>query len=42
MRAQAMPGENPSTLPTAEDIAPQIVSLCSPDYQETGEIISKR
>ena len=42
MRAQAMPGENPSTLPTAEDIAPQIVSLCSPDYQESGEIISKR
>jgi len=42
MRAQAMPGENPSTLPTAEDIAPQILSLCSPDYQETGEIISKR
>ena len=41
MRAQAMPGENPSTLPTAEDVAPQIVSLCAPDYQETGEIISK-
>ena len=42
MRAKAMPGENPLTLPTAEDIAPQILSLCSPDYQETGEIISKR
>ena len=41
MRAQAMPGENPSTLPTAEDVAPQIISLCAPDYQETGEIISK-
>lgn len=41
MRAQAMPGENPSTLPTAEDVAPQIVSLCAPDYQETGEIITK-
>jgi NAD(P)-dependent dehydrogenase (short-subunit alcohol dehydrogenase family) len=41
MRAQAMPGENPSTLPTAEDVAPQIVSMCAPDYQETGEIISK-
>jgi len=41
MRAQAMPGENPSTLPTAEDVAPQIVSLCAPDYQKTGEIISK-
>ena len=42
MRAQAMPGENPSTLPTAEDIAPQILSLCSPDYLETGDIIPKR
>ena len=41
MRAQAMPGENPSTLLTAEDVAPQIISLCAPDYQETGEIISK-
>ena len=41
MRAQAMPGENPSTLPTAEDVAPQIVSMCAPDYQETGDIISK-
>lgn len=41
MRALAMPGENPSTLPTAEDVAPQIVSMCAPDYQETGEIISK-
>lgn len=41
MRAQAMPGENPSTLPTAEDVAPQIVSLCAPEYQQTGEIISK-
>lgn len=41
MRAQAMPGENPSTLPTAEDVAPQIVSMCAPDFQETGEIISK-
>lgn len=41
MRAQAMPGENPSTLPTAEDVAPQIISLCAPEYQQTGEIISK-
>ena len=41
MRAQAMPGENPSTLPTAEDVAPQIVSMCAPDYHKTGEIISK-
>lgn len=41
MRAQAMPGEDPQNLPTAEEIALQIVTLCAPDYKETGEIISK-
>ncbi len=36
MRAQAMPGEDPMTLPTPEDIAPQIVKLCTPAWTETG------
>ena len=36
MRAQAMPGEDPMTLPTPEDIAPQIVKLCTPEWTETG------
>lgn len=36
MRADLMPGEDPMTLPTPEDIAPQIVKLCLPSWQETG------
>ena len=36
MRAQVMPGEDPMTLPTPEDIAPQIVKLCAPSWTETG------
>ena len=36
MRAAAMPGEDPMTLPTPEDLAPHILRLTSPDYAETG------
>jgi NAD(P)-dependent dehydrogenase (short-subunit alcohol dehydrogenase family) len=36
MRAQAMPGEDPMSLPTPEDLAPHILRLTSPDYSETG------
>jgi NAD(P)-dependent dehydrogenase (short-subunit alcohol dehydrogenase family) len=36
MRATAMPGEDPMTLPTPEDLAPHILRLTSPDYTETG------
>lgn len=36
MRAQAMPGEDPMSLPTPEDLAPHILRLTSPDYRETG------
>lgn len=36
MRAALMPGEDPMTVPAPEEIAPQIVSLCSPDWQESG------
>ena len=39
MRAQAMPGEDPTILPTTEDIAPLFVKLADPNYQETGKII---
>jgi NAD(P)-dependent dehydrogenase (short-subunit alcohol dehydrogenase family) len=38
MRAAAMPGEDPLTLRTPEDIAPKIVALCSPDWRETGKL----
>lgn len=38
MRAQAMPGENPDSLPTAEQTAAKIIGLASPDLQETGKL----
>jgi NAD(P)-dependent dehydrogenase (short-subunit alcohol dehydrogenase family) len=39
MRAQLMPGEDPLTLPTPDDIAPSIVALCSPEWMETGKLL---
>jgi NAD(P)-dependent dehydrogenase (short-subunit alcohol dehydrogenase family) len=38
MRAAAMPGEDPLTLKTPEDLAPEIVRLCRPDWTVTGAI----
>ena len=38
MRATAMPGEDPATLRTPEDLAPKILSLCAPDWSETGKL----
>ena len=38
MRAQAMPGEDPETLRTSEELAPQILKLCSPDWAHTGKL----
>lgn len=37
MRAQAMPGEDPETLPTAAEIASKIVPLAGPGITETGK-----
>ena len=42
MRAQAMPGEDPATLPSPEDIAPVFVDLALPDCQEHGQCINAR
>lgn len=39
MRAQAMPGEDPNTLPRAEDIAPLFVKMAAPTWTQTGGII---
>lgn len=36
MRAKAMPGEDPNTLPTPKDIAPKLVDLLSPAVTQTG------
>jgi NAD(P)-dependent dehydrogenase (short-subunit alcohol dehydrogenase family) len=38
MRASAMPGEDPATLRTPEELAPKIVALCSPAWRETGKL----
>ena len=38
MRAQAMPGEDPETLPSAEEVAAQIIPLCLPDFTDTGAV----
>jgi NAD(P)-dependent dehydrogenase (short-subunit alcohol dehydrogenase family) len=42
MRAQAMPGEDPMTLKTADEVAQKIVELCLPDFHETGKIYDYR
>jgi NAD(P)-dependent dehydrogenase (short-subunit alcohol dehydrogenase family) len=42
MRAQAVPGENPATLPHPSEIAARIVRLASPSLSETGLIYNAR
>ena len=38
MRAAAMPGEDPQTLRPPEELAPHLVLLASPEWDETGKI----
>jgi NAD(P)-dependent dehydrogenase (short-subunit alcohol dehydrogenase family) len=42
MRAQAMPGEDPETLPHPSEIAKLIVPMASPNLKETGLIFQAR
>jgi NAD(P)-dependent dehydrogenase (short-subunit alcohol dehydrogenase family) len=42
MRATAMPGEDPTSLKTAEPVAEKILELCLPAFQETGKIYDYR
>ena len=42
MRAMAMPGENPMTLPAPDDVAARIVDLCVPSFSETGKLYDFR
>jgi NAD(P)-dependent dehydrogenase (short-subunit alcohol dehydrogenase family) len=42
MRAQAMPGEDPMTLETPDQVAGKIVALCLPSFTETGKVYSYR
>jgi NAD(P)-dependent dehydrogenase (short-subunit alcohol dehydrogenase family) len=36
MRAQLMPGEDPMTLPSPEEVAEKIVEMCLPEFTDTG------
>lgn len=38
MRASAVPGEDPATLPRPEDLVPHILRLVAPDWTETGKL----
>jgi NAD(P)-dependent dehydrogenase (short-subunit alcohol dehydrogenase family) len=38
MRATVMPGEDPTTLTTPEQVAEKIVELCLPGFMETGKL----
>lgn len=42
MRATAMPGEDPETLPTPDDIAPTFLDLADPACERHGEIVNAR
>jgi NAD(P)-dependent dehydrogenase (short-subunit alcohol dehydrogenase family) len=42
MRALVMPGEDPMTLPTPEDVAEKIIDLCLPGVAETGKLYDFR
>lgn len=39
MRAKAMPGEDPATLPPAEAVAPVIVAMALPEYVDNGMVV---
>ena len=39
LRADALPGENPDTLPRPADVAPLLARLCLPSETRTGELI---
>lgn len=42
MRAQAMPGEDPATLPHPSEVAAKLLPLCTPDMTETGRLFVVR
>ncbi|HEX4295007.1 MAG TPA: SDR family NAD(P)-dependent oxidoreductase [Rhizomicrobium sp.] len=42
MRAKAMPGEDPETLARPDAVAPLIVEMLSPGYDQNGEIVAFR
>ncbi|RMF11143.1 MAG: SDR family NAD(P)-dependent oxidoreductase [Alphaproteobacteria bacterium] len=42
MRAEAMPGEDPGTLPTPDDVAPLFLEMVLPTYTENGALVNYR
>ncbi|KCZ52485.1 short-chain dehydrogenase [Hyphomonas beringensis] len=42
MRAEAMPGEDPMTLPTPEEVAAELVKMVSPEETRSGQLVSYR
>jgi NAD(P)-dependent dehydrogenase (short-subunit alcohol dehydrogenase family) len=38
MRAQAMPGEDPESLPAPDMVAAQIVPMCAPEFMDNGAV----
>lgn len=42
MRAAAMPGEAPESVPAPEELAPHLVRMASPDWAETGKVFDFR
>lgn len=42
MRAKAMPGENPDTLPNPRDVAQKLIPLCSADSTVSGKLYDVR
>ena len=38
MRATAMPGEDPETLPTADEVAAQMVAMCMATFTDNGSV----
>ncbi|WP_439527425.1 SDR family NAD(P)-dependent oxidoreductase [Pannonibacter sp.] len=41
MRAKAMPGEDPETLPHPSEVAPQIITMLRPDFADTGRLYDR-
>jgi len=42
MRAKAMPGEDPDTLPKPADVAPLFLEMALPSFTETGTVVNFR
>ena len=38
MRAEAFPGEDPLTLKTPDELAPDLLMLCAPEWSNTGKV----